>query len=103
MSEIKVMNDDEIRDFCIKKDLKIFELEQEIERLEYLNEQVVEECQKLDDEVLRLHSIIKEVREKIENTKFAFDFDREINKFAFDLTYMKEGQELLEILDKEKV
>ena len=32
-NEIKVMNNDEIRDFCIKKDLKIFELEQEIERL----------------------------------------------------------------------
>lgn len=33
MSEIKVMNNDEIRDFCIKKDLKIFELEQKVERL----------------------------------------------------------------------
>lgn len=27
---IKVMNNDEIRDFCIKKDLKIFELEREL-------------------------------------------------------------------------
>ena len=33
MSVIKFMNNDEIRDFCIKKDLKIYELEQEIERL----------------------------------------------------------------------
>lgn len=32
-TEIKVMNNEEIRDFCIKKDLKIFELEKENERL----------------------------------------------------------------------
>ena len=44
-NEIKVMNNDEIRDFCIKKDLKIFELEQELKQKE---------------------NIIKEVREYIE-------------------------------------
>ena len=56
----------------------------------------------LEREVEKLHSIIKEVREKIENTQFAFDFEREINKLAFDLTFTKEGRELLKILDKEK-
>lgn len=44
VSEIKVMNNDEIRDFCIKKDLKIFELEQKLQQKE---------------------NIIKEVREKL--------------------------------------
>ena len=47
-NEIKVMNNDEIRDFCIKKDLKIFELEQELQQKE---------------------NIIKEVREYINNTE----------------------------------
>lgn len=56
MSEIKVMNDDEIRDFCIKKDLKIFELEQQLQQKE---------------------NIIKEVREYIEN---AFATGEEIFK-----------------------
>lgn len=31
-NEMKVMNNDEIRDFCIKKDLKIFKLEQELQQ-----------------------------------------------------------------------
>lgn len=42
MSEFKVMSDDEIRDFCLRKDYEIFKKDKEIERL---------------------HSIIKEVRE----------------------------------------
>lgn len=57
---------------------------------------------KQNKEIERLHSIIKEVREKIENTKFAFDFDKEVKKLAFDLTYTKEGQELLKILGEEQ-
>ena len=32
-TEIKVMNDDETRDFCIRKDYEIFKKEKEIERL----------------------------------------------------------------------
>ena len=40
-------------------------LEQEIERMENLNNQLVDECQKLDDEVTKLQNIIKEVREYI--------------------------------------
>lgn len=54
------------------------------------------------DYIQQKENIIKEVREKIENTQFAFDFEREINTLAFDLTFTKEGRELLEILDKEK-
>ena len=41
-NEIKVMNNDETRDFCIKKDLKIFELEQEIERLNNIINEAIE-------------------------------------------------------------
>ena len=55
MSEIKVMNNDEIRDFCIKKDLKIFELEQQLQQKE---------------------NIIKEVREYIESYMPNYDFDK---------------------------
>ena len=55
MSEIKVMNNDEIRDFCIKKDLKIFELEQELQQKE---------------------NIIKEVRGYIESYMPNYDFDK---------------------------
>lgn len=46
MTEFKVMNDDEIRDFCIKKDFKIFQLEKQLQQKE---------------------NIIKEVREYITN------------------------------------
>lgn len=42
MSEIKVMNNDEIRDFCIKKDLKIFELEQKLQQKENIIKEVRE-------------------------------------------------------------
>ena len=75
MSEIKVMNNDEIRDFCIKKDLKIFGLEQELQQKE---------------------NIIKEVREYI--TSY-------INQFngvypPVDMRYL-DLNKILEILDKE--
>jgi len=73
VSEIKVMNDDEIRDFCIKKDLKIFELEQQLQQKE---------------------NIIKEVREYIENHIAMFK-----NK---DVLVDMNVDELLEILDKEE-
>ena len=90
MSEIKVMNDDEIRDFCIKKDLKIFELEQEIERL---------------------HSIIKEVREYItsyESIETIQQFDHNKNNKDLDYStidemtrrYMIVHDKVLEILDR---
>ena len=71
-NEIKVMNNDEIRDFCIKKDLKIYGLEQEIERL---------------------NNIIKEVREYIMTNGIHSDYgDKGID----------DENKLLEILDKEK-
>jgi len=90
VSEIKVMNDDEIRDFCIKKDLKIFELEQEIERL---------------------HSIIKEVREYItsyESIETIQQFDHNKNNKDLDYStidemtrrYMIVHDKVLEILDR---
>jgi hypothetical protein len=52
------------------------------------------------NEIERLNNIIKEVREWANKTIFYFDFEEEINKHAFDLLYTKQGQELLEILDK---
>ena len=51
-------------------------------------------------EIERLNNIIKEVRDWANKTVFYFDFEEEINKHAFDLLYTKQGQELLEILDK---
>lgn len=73
MSEIKVMNNDEIRDFCIKKDLKIFELEKELQQKE---------------------NIIKEVREYIEKyVEDEYDYN--------GLRYINEEKiHVLEILDK---
>ena len=73
MSEIKVMNDDEIRDFCIKKDLKIFELEQQLQQKE---------------------NIIKEVRELINY----YGITPEQND---DTTCRSILKQFLEILDKE--
>jgi hypothetical protein len=73
-NEIKVMNNDEIRDFCIKKDLKIFELEQELRQKE---------------------NIIKEAKDFI-NGK---DLKENEYRFAEDFNFTK----LLEILDDEKV
>ena len=52
MNVFKVMNDDEIRDFCIKKDFKIFELEKQLQQKE---------------------NIIKEVREYIESFKKIYE------------------------------
>ena len=78
--EIKVMNNDEIRDFCIKKDLKIFELEQELQQKD---------------------NIIKEVREYIEKEKAKLPLGR--NDFTCEMVYSDEvvlANELLEILDK---
>ena len=49
-NEIKVMNNDEIRDFCIKKDLKIFELEQENEKLNNIIKEVREYITTIKDE-----------------------------------------------------
>ena len=49
MSEIKVMNNDEIRDFCIKKDLKIFELEQQLQQ----KENIIKEVRKYIDKYSR--------------------------------------------------
>ena len=57
--------------------------------------------EKADKEIERLNNIIKEVREWANKTIFYFDFEEEITKYAFDLLYTKQGQELLEILDKE--
>ena len=57
VSEIKVMNNDEIRDFCIKKDLKIFELEQKLQQKE---------------------NIIKEVREKL--LRYGETFDLKVHQ-----------------------
>ena len=68
-----------------------------IDRLEILKEKLEEE----EREIEKLNSIIKEVREWANKTIFYFDFEEEITKHAFDLLYTKQGQELLEILDKE--
>lgn len=80
-TEIKVMNNDEIRDFCIKKDLKIFELDQEIERL---------------------NNIIKEAIEYIENgSDFKSIYFKETDT-EFWKIIMEDNlkNDLLEILDK---
>lgn len=59
MSDFKVMNDDEIRDFCIKKDLKIYELEKKLQQKE---------------------NIIKEVREYLTNNAIFDINDKGVNK-----------------------
>ena len=74
MSEIKVMNNDEIRDFCIKKDLKIFELEQELQQKE---------------------NIIKEVRKYV---KQLIDLIEKDYLKSVSLIYI---EKILEILEKE--
>ena len=67
------MNNDEIRDFCIKKDLKIFELEQELQQKE---------------------NIIKKVREYIEEV-----YKR--NEEGTDNIWILDFYKISEILDKE--
>lgn len=59
---IKVMNNDEIRDFCIKKDLKIFELEQQLSVSEY-------EIEKYKDIVLDLENENNILKSKLSETK----------------------------------
>lgn len=71
-NEIKVMNNDEIRDFCIKKDLKIFELEQELQQKE---------------------KIIKEVREKIKELANLYDDNYTVSDKAKDILEILEGEE----------
>ena len=66
-----------------------------------VREDVKPSYEKLEQENEKLHSIIKEVREWANKAVFYFDFEEEITKHAFDLLYTKQGQELLEILDKE--
>ena len=72
-NEIKVMNNDEIRDFFIKKELKIFELEQELQQKE---------------------NIIKKVREYIEEV-----YKR--NEEGTDNIWILDFYKISEILDKE--
>lgn len=67
----------------------------------YSAEYVDKMLKKQGKEIERLENIIKEVREWANKTIFYFDFEEEITKHAFDLLYTKQGQELLEILDKE--
>lgn len=71
-NEIKVMNNDEIRDFCIKKDLRIFELEQELQQKQ---------------------NIIKEVREYIKEWQRFPHTNGSTHR---------ELKNLIDILDKEK-
>ena len=59
---IKVMNNDEIRDFCIKKELKIFELEQQLAVSEY-------EIEKYKDIVLDLENEKDILKSKLSETK----------------------------------
>ena len=59
---IKVMNNDEIRDFCIKKELKIFELEQQLSVSEY-------EIEKYKDIVLDLENENDILKSKLSETK----------------------------------
>ena len=66
------MNNDEIRDFCIKKDLKIFELEQELQQKE---------------------KIIKEVREKIKELANLYDDNYTVSDKAKDILEILEGEE----------
>ena len=80
MNEIKVMNNDEIRDFCIKKDLRILELEQELQKKE---------------------NIIKEVREYIVNNRDSDSFTELTSGKITDIAYcIPAFEDILEILDK---
>ena len=80
---------------------EMIEKGKEIERLQRLVTTYDELLLRQNNKVDMLHSIIKEVREWANKTKFYFDFEEEITKHAFDLLYTKQGQELLEILNKE--
>jgi hypothetical protein len=69
------MNDDEIRDFCIKKDFQIFKLEQQLQQKD---------------------NIIKEVREYIEHENYKRNilvgvstkkYTRDILNRILDITY----------------
>lgn len=66
MSEIKVMNDDEIRDFCIKKDLKIYELEQQLQQKENIIKEVRECVEEANEWVLGvgLKAVLLEILDK---------------------------------------
>lgn len=76
-NEIKVMNNDEIRDFCIKKDLKIFELEQENEKLnniineleKYLQENINNIYAYFDNAPFGVEETYKEVLSKLQELK----------------------------------
>lgn len=70
--------------------------------MELMNKKIVEANIQLQDENKELKKIIKTAIEYIESLKFAFDFDIEINKLAFDFIYTDEGKELLKILKGEE-
>ena len=101
LQEIKVMNNDEIRDFCIKKDLKIFELEQEIERLNKKIEQYENPedmtlmfmwCdEKAKDEIKRLNNIINEINSIVEY----WGYDKEQNDISSFRMAMKSIKDIL--------
>ena len=72
-TEIKVMNDDETRDFCIRKDYEIFKKDKEIERLN----NIINELEKWLEEDLKQvyrdagyrHNLILKVLDKLQELK----------------------------------
>ena len=71
-TEIKVMNDDETRDFCIRKDYEIFKKDKEIERLNNI--------------INELENILKRDI-KACNNKFENMFDRNYRRLILEEKY----------------
>ena len=92
---IKYMNNDDIRDACIRKDYEIFEKDKEIERLNNQLDFIKDQnkyIDKLEKMVKERNTIIKEAKECINH--YAIE-DEDYSKI-----YNTEEKALLEILDK---
>ena len=78
------------------------EMKEEIERQKEVINGMIENEEKYCLEINRLKSIIKEVREKVNIIQFKIESTtKNYNNLYIDLKSTLQGQELLEILDKE--
>lgn len=71
------------------------------EKIYKANIQLQDENKVLKQDKKILQKRIDTAIEYINQLKFAFNFDKEINKFAFDFLYTKEGEILKKILKGE--
>ena len=84
-------------------DKRLDEREQEIERQKEVINGMIENEEKYNLEIIKLHSIIKEVREYIENNSLYeqdYDYDYEENLVEYPPSDEQAKKDILEILEK---